>query len=271
MADLLTTNQVQALLQVDRTTIYRMVEQGRLPAIRVGKQWRFSRPEIERWLQTRTAQLAPTPTQSPQPEPTSTPALSAPKNTTFAPPNPPLRTLLPPACSQLIQDGFAEILGVMLVITDLDGQPLTQVSNPCAFFSALTQSPDAISHCVRTWQQLAVSPTLEPRFSQSEMGLLCARGLIRVGSELKGMVVIGGIAPDRWPPEPRLLTGLATTFGLEQAYVEANVNAVYRLDKATQEKVLRSVQRIADIFSHIAEDRNALCGRLQAIAALTVF
>ena len=48
MADLLTTNQVQTLLKVDRTTIYRMVEQGRLPAIRVGKQWRFSRPEIER-------------------------------------------------------------------------------------------------------------------------------------------------------------------------------------------------------------------------------
>ena len=41
---------------------------------------------------------------------------------------------------------------------------------------------------------------LEPKFSLSEMGLLCARGLIRVGSELKGMVVIGGIAPDNWPP-----------------------------------------------------------------------
>jgi excisionase family DNA binding protein len=48
MSDLLTTNQVQDLLHVDRTTIYRLVESGRLPAIRVGKQWRFSRPEIER-------------------------------------------------------------------------------------------------------------------------------------------------------------------------------------------------------------------------------
>jgi hypothetical protein len=36
-----------------------------------------------------------------------------------------------------------------------------------------------------------------------------------------------------------------------------------------QEKALRSVQRIADIFSHIAEDRNALSGRLQTIASLT--
>ena len=50
MTDLLTTSEVQQILSVDRTTIYRMVESGRLPAIRVGKQWRFSRPEIERWL-----------------------------------------------------------------------------------------------------------------------------------------------------------------------------------------------------------------------------
>ena len=50
MTDLLTTGQVQTLLKVDRTTIYRMVENGRLPGIRVGKQWRFDRAEIERWL-----------------------------------------------------------------------------------------------------------------------------------------------------------------------------------------------------------------------------
>ena len=62
MPDLLTTTQVQDLLQVDRTTIYRMVESGRLPAIRVGKQWRFSRPEIERWLGTAASLVRPTAT-----------------------------------------------------------------------------------------------------------------------------------------------------------------------------------------------------------------
>ena len=44
MADLLTTSQVQDRLQVDRTTIYRMIDAGHLPAIRVGKQWRFQAP-----------------------------------------------------------------------------------------------------------------------------------------------------------------------------------------------------------------------------------
>lgn len=256
MTDLLTTTQVQGLLQVDRTTIYRMVESGRLPAIRVGKQWRFSRPEIERWLATAAspAQPASVPTQY---------RVTAATNGTS------LRELLPVTCTQLIQDAFADILGVMMVVTDMQGQPVTEISNPCGFFAALMRGPDAIAQCVRTWQGLAVIPSMEPRFYPSEMGLLCARGLIRMGRELKGMAVIGGIAPEVWPSDPEQLVRLAETFGLSPAYVEANADAVYRLDTVAQEKALRSIQRIADIFSHIAEDRNALCGRLQAIASLT--
>jgi hypothetical protein len=83
------------------------------------------------------------------------------------------------------------------------------------------------------------------------------------------MVVIGGIAPEAWPPPPEQLACLGEMFGLSTREVAANADAVYRLDKAAQEKALRSVQRIADIFSHIAQDRSAICGRLQAIASLT--
>ena len=256
MSDLLTTTQVQDLLQVDRTTIYRMVESGRLPAIRVGKQWRFSRPEIERWLGTAASLVRPAAATSQVPARAQNGDLT-------------LGDLLPAACTQLIQDAFADILGVMMVVTDMQGQPVTEISNPCGFYAALTRESDTLSQCVRTWQELAASPAMEPRFYPSEMGLLCARGLIRVGRELKGMVVIGGIAPEVWPTDPEQLACLAETFGLSPAYVAANADAVYRLDKAAQEKALRSIQRIADIFSHIAEDRNALCGRLQVIASLT--
>jgi excisionase family DNA binding protein len=270
MADFMTTSQVQELLQVDRTTIYRMVEGGRLPAVRVGKQWRFSRPEIERWLRSQAAPgivSLPAPAASDMaPTPAGLSRVAERPAATLL-----LRELLPPTCSQLIQDAFADILGVMMVITDMQGQPVTQVSNPCGFYAALTQDPDALSQCVRSWQQLAAGPSIEPRFHPNETGLLCAGGLIRVRSELKGMVVIGGIAPEAWPPSADQLACLAEMFGLSPAYVEANADAVYRLDQAAQEKALCSVQRIADIFSHIAEDRNVLCGRLQAIASLTAF
>ncbi len=52
MADMLTAKDVQDLLQVDRSTVYRMAEAGRLPAIKVGKQWRFPAAQIEEWMTT---------------------------------------------------------------------------------------------------------------------------------------------------------------------------------------------------------------------------
>jgi excisionase family DNA binding protein len=264
MAELLTTKQVQEMLRVDRTTIYRMVEQGRLPAIRVGKQWRFRGPEIDSWLQGQVME----PLASGADPATTTEGRV---NADQARQNQGLHNLLPLACVQLIQDAFADILGVMMVVTDMDGRPVTQLSNPCGLYAALMHGPDALRQCIHTWQQLAVAPALLPRFSPSEMGLLCARGVVRVGSALKGMVVVGGIAPAAWPPSPEECARLAATFGVDRSLVDDNYDAVYHLDSEAQAKTLYAVQRIADIISHIAEDRNALCGRLQAIAALTTF
>ncbi len=185
MADLLTTNEVQDLLHVDRTTIYRMVESGRLPAIRVGKQWRFFKPEIERWLRAQAAAPAPltAPREAQQTESSSGAGVFA------------LRDVFPISCAQPIQDAFADLLGVMIVVTDMAGQPVTQVSNPCGLYAALIRDEEALAGCVAHWQQMAGAVALEPRFVPSELGLLCARGLIRVGNELKGMVFFGGSRP----------------------------------------------------------------------------
>lgn len=259
MADLLTTGQVQDLLRVDRTTIYRMIEDGRLPAIRVGKQWRFPKEDLDRWLQT---QGAPASTDIPRP--------GVPKQAGAAPVTAHLSEILPLTCAQLIQDTFAEMLGCTLVITDMQGQPVTQVSNPSGFFLAATEhTPGGWAACTRTWQKLAGSVSLEPRFIASELGLLCGRGLIRQGSELKGLVVAGCIAPDNWPPSSEQIATLAQQLGAEPAYLESNCGAVFHLDRAGRERVLRFLQRMADVFSHMAEDRSLIYNRLQAIASLT--
>jgi len=253
VTDLLTTKQVQTLLRVDRTTIYRMVESGALPAVRVGKQWRFARHEIERWLQEARAQRVREQAAAPEGPPASREAETD-----------GLRSALPVGCAQLIQDMFAEMLGVMAIMTDMQGQPVTQVSNPCGFFAALVEkNPEVLAHCVETWQQLAGDPSLAPRFSRSEMDLLCARGVIRAGIALKGMVVIGGIAPDTWPPGEERLAEMAESLGVPADELKANVDAVYHLDRNAQARALQYVQRIADIFSHMIEDRGQAFGRLR--------
>ncbi len=48
--NLLTTEQVARYLKVDKFTIYRLVTQKKIPAFKVGNQWRFKRAMIDAWL-----------------------------------------------------------------------------------------------------------------------------------------------------------------------------------------------------------------------------
>jgi excisionase family DNA binding protein len=47
---LLTVEQVAKYLNVDKFTVYRLVADKKLPAFKVGNQWRFSAKMIEQWL-----------------------------------------------------------------------------------------------------------------------------------------------------------------------------------------------------------------------------
>jgi excisionase family DNA binding protein len=243
------------LLSVDRTTIYRMVQGGQIPAIRVGKQWRFARPEIERWLRSQAAGGLPA---APASAPAPTGAASS-----------ALPDLLPLPSLQLIQDAFAEALGVMMVVTDMDGRPVTRPSNTCGLYDTVIGNEEAAARCIRDWQRLAGGLTLEPRFLPNELGLLCARGLIRSGNELKGMVFMGGVAPDEWPPSSEGVEAIAAHHGLDPECVRNSILAVHRLDRAGRERALGFAQRLADICSHLSEDWSGLHRRLQAIASLT--
>jgi excisionase family DNA binding protein len=47
---LLTTEQVAEYLKVDKFTVYRLVTQGKIPAFKVGNQWRFKQTLLDEWL-----------------------------------------------------------------------------------------------------------------------------------------------------------------------------------------------------------------------------
>jgi excisionase family DNA binding protein len=47
---LLTVQQIAAYLRVDRFTVYRLLTQKRIPAFKVGNQWRFKKQLIDEWL-----------------------------------------------------------------------------------------------------------------------------------------------------------------------------------------------------------------------------
>ena len=58
----LTTEEVLEYLQVNLRTVYRLIKAGKIPAVRVGRQWRFRKRDIDSWLDSqrpRTGARAP--------------------------------------------------------------------------------------------------------------------------------------------------------------------------------------------------------------------
>src|SRR5688572_31302211 len=48
----LTTEEVLEYLQVNLRTVYRLIKAGKIPAVRVGRQWRFRKRDIDAWLRS---------------------------------------------------------------------------------------------------------------------------------------------------------------------------------------------------------------------------
>jgi excisionase family DNA binding protein len=254
MSEMLTAKELQDLLQVDRSTIYRMAESGRLPAIKVGRQWRFPSEQVERWFQLQSPDTLNIDTEASISESIRDDELGQ---------------LLPLECVQQIQDVFADLLGVMLVITDIEGNPITKPSHSCGLFNVIQEQPQALQRCIQSWQDLANAIDLEPKFSLSHLGLLCTRAMIRVGPELKGMVVAGCVAPSDWPPLPDAVDELAQEFGVPSSQFNDHLDEVFYLLDEQRQLVLANLQRIANVVAHIVNERKSLIWRLEAIADLT--
>ena len=254
MDDLLTTRQLQNLLQLDRVTIYRMLNDGRLPGFKVVGQWRFHRRDIAKLLQEQRADLEVA--EAPQPE-----ALT------------PSAQVLPLGCIQIIQDVLAEALDIAAITTDLQGQPLTRISNPCRFCQLIQSSAEGQRRCQASWQALAASSERSPALHRCHAGLLYARGRIEVGDEFiamtfGGQFLTGPVEADGDGPLPRL-AALARACGLSEDELRAALPAVHRMEGERTERVVHLLQKVAQTFSKIGQERLSLLNRLQRIAEMT--
>src|SRR4051812_9220041 len=57
----LTTEDVLDYLQVNLRTVYRLIKAGKIPAVRVGRQWRFRKRDIDAWFDTQRPKSSPRP------------------------------------------------------------------------------------------------------------------------------------------------------------------------------------------------------------------
>lgn len=228
MTAMLTSREVQDLVKVDRSTIYRMAETGELPAVRVGRQWRFPADEIEAWLASRSNRIP-------------------------SPPPPP-RASAPSSALREIVELLADTLGVTILVTDLAGTPVTPVANPCGLFDAVIDRPGVLDRCIADWRGLGEGPGLGPRFSPSHLGLLCARAFVRVEDRLVGMVIAGGIAPEEWPPADEQVAAIAAEVGVDPSQLVPHLAEVFAADEFRRRELLEILPRLAHAISHLMRD-----------------
>lgn len=51
MEELLTLEELARYLKISKPTLYKMVEKGKIPALKIANQWRFKKDDINRWLE----------------------------------------------------------------------------------------------------------------------------------------------------------------------------------------------------------------------------
>ena len=52
--EILTLKEVCTLLQTHPSTLYKLTKRGRIPAFRIGQEWRFRRDAIKQWMAEKT-------------------------------------------------------------------------------------------------------------------------------------------------------------------------------------------------------------------------
>jgi excisionase family DNA binding protein len=249
--DLLTTKQLQDLLHVDRITIYRMLQDGRLRGFKVGGQWRFSRHEIERWLE---GQQSSSEGMS-EPSPSETDLVS------------PVQAL-PLSCIQAVQSIYAEVLDIAAITIDLDGNPLTDISNSCDFCNLILATPEGRRRCAASWQ-----PVAREQMHTCHAGLLCASIPVEVADQWLASVAccqfvaeMPGESGQAWPDD---LSVLAAQLGLAVSDLQAAAHSVRRLPEHALFRVVRLLGQVADTFGEIGRERARFVERLHRIAEMT--
>lgn len=246
MSDLLTTKQVQNLLQIDRTTIYRMLKDGRLTGVKVGHQWRFPASQIKNLLNGRV------PTHS---EETS----SVPQNN------------LPVACFQLMQDVFSDITEIGAVTTKPDGTPLTQTSRTPLFCQMLLNSETGSQACRASRREMANSRPEYPSFTTCHAGLHCLPAPITINNAVDAVFIAGHFysdTPDA-AEETARVRRLAQKHNLDEAQLANAVRDILILDNRQKMRIASWLNKIAATFEHISCERVSFMNRLQRIAHMS--
>lgn len=244
MNDFLTTRQTQDILKVDRITIYRMLNDGRLKGNKIGQQWRFLRSDVENLL-------------------------SGLKNDDHGKNSEDGN--LPVHCLQTIQDLFSTVSEFSTVLIDLQGKPITETSNSCEYCRLFCSNPDTAGNCQvsrETFVQQAKSG--HKRFT-CHAGLQYAGTFVSSGSNPIGLFLVGGYKRNGMNPDvlEKSKNTLVRNSGITEQKIQTAFQSIPVLTFEQENKLDAWAAATAQAFQSILQERSAFAQRLQKIADLT--
>ena len=236
---LLTTRELVDLLQLDRVTIYKMVKDGELPALRVGGQWRLSEETVNAWLRGRRDEPAPVAAPSPASAPTAEIVQLR------------LTDLVPLPTLQKIQNQFSELLGVSSFITDLEGQPLAPCSRCSRFCRLVHTRAEGMLACQASWRTIGQSGEEGAAVHTCHAGIQYASAPVIVAGQRLGMVTAGQFLTA--PPDEAAFAAQAAETGLRLGVDGAALAlAMDSIELIGQERALHITNLLATIANAIS-------------------
>ncbi len=244
METFLTTKQVQDLFKIDRITVYRMLQDGRLKGVKIGNQWRFPQREVERLLSGGPVEMA----------------VSEEKDTVF-----------PIHCVQTIQNLFTSVSQCSALIIDQDGKQVTQISQPGPVCELLLSNDAGRDLCQEAWQSIAKTANGRSELFTCYAGLKYFGSVILNQNKKQGVFLAGEfyLTDSDAEYEKEILKQTARECGIdEQAMIEA-ASKVRRLSPEEQKHLSYQPEAAATAVESILSERTSFMERLQQIANLT--
>lgn len=244
METFLTTKQVQEIFKIDRITVYRMLQDGRLKGIKIGNQWRFSQQEVERLLSGEALEME---------------VVSE------------TESVFPIHCVQTIQDLFTSVSQCSALIIDDKGELVTEISQPGPFCKLLLSTEKGKELCKTFWKMMADQAKGRAEVFTSRAGLKYFGAVIFSQNKKQGVFLSGEFyfQDEDTNLEIDKIREIADICQIDPEKLLAAAQQVRRLSKEEKKHLSSQPAAAATAVESILNERNSFMQRLQQIASLT--
>lgn len=244
METFLTTKQVQDLFKVDRITVYRMLQDGRLKGVKIGNQWRFPQREVERLLSGSPVEVAVTEERE---------------------------SVFPIHCVQTIQNLFTSVSQCSALIIDQNGEMVTEISQPGPVCELLMETEAGQELCHAFWREMASEIKGRSEIFTSKTGLSYFGSIILNQNKKQGVFMAGEfyLSGSDESLELGKLKKIALACGIDEEKMIEAAKKVRRLSLEEQNHLSLQPKAAAMAVESILGERTAFMERLQQIANLT--